>query len=216
MADTQTILIVEDETDLNELIRFNLSREGYRCRVAYDGEAAMAEIERHPPDLIVLDRMMSKMSGDEVIARLRREPSTARISVAMLTAKAEESDELIGFALGADDYITKPFSISLLVPRVRAILRRRGGHPLEERLSEGPARIDEARHEVWIDDRKVALTGMEFRLLQALIRANGRVLSREQLIDTVLGPMVAVTDRTVDVHIPCPENCSMSPLGWVR
>lgn len=216
MARPETVLVVEDEADLSELIRFNLSKEGYECRVAFDGKAAVAEIARRRPDLIVLDRMLPKMSGDEVIARLRSEPSTAGIPVVMLTAKAAESDELVGFALGADDYITKPFSMSLLIARVRAIFRRGDRLAAEETAAVGPARIDEARHEVWADDRKIALTGMEFRLLQALIRANGRVLSREQLIDTVLGPMVAVTDRTVDVHIAALRKKLGAASAWVQ
>src|SRR5262249_7306224 len=125
MAAGKTILIVEDEADLAELVSFQLQKEGYICRRQFDGNAALAEVQRDPPDLILLDRMLPKVSGDDVVQRLRRDPRTAGIPVIMLTAKVEETDELIGFAMGADDYVRKPFSMKLLLARITAVLRRK-------------------------------------------------------------------------------------------
>lgn len=218
MEDQPTILIVEDEADLLEVIRFNLAKEGYQCWTAQDGESALQKIEFDPPDAIVLDRMLPRLSGDELIGRLKRNSATSSIPVIMLTAKAEESDELVGFALGADDYVTKPFSIKLLVARIGAILRRRAADEADpgEQVTFGPVHIDAARHEVRIDGQRAQLTAMEFRLLQTLIAARGRVLSREQLIDAVLGPTVAVTDRTIDVHIAALRKKAGSAAGWIQ
>jgi len=196
------VLVVEDEADLAEVIRYNLEREGYRCRCVADGSVALAELRREPPDLMVLDRMLPGLSGDEVMARLRREPATAGIPVLMLTAKAEESDELVGFALGADDYVTKPFSMRLLLARVEALLRRAdasaGGADV---LTTGPITLDRSRRELKVDDESVTLTSTEFGILWELMAARGRVLSRERLIDGVLGTCAVVTDRTIDVHV---------------
>jgi DNA-binding response OmpR family regulator len=202
MDSAKAILIVEDESDLAEALSYHLEREGYTCRRARDGDAALAEVRRARPDLIVLDRMLPKLSGDEVATRLRRDPHTADIPIIMLTAKAEDADELVGFALGADDYVRKPFSMKLLLARIAAALRRdRTAYPASEVLSAGPVVLDHGRHEVAVEGRSVTLTATEFRILAALMRAGGRVLDRGQLIDVVLGPNVAVTDRTMDVHI---------------
>ena len=202
MGAGKTILIVEDEADLADILAFHLEREAYVCRRARDGEAALAEVRRSQPDLIVLDRMLPKVSGDEVIARLRRDPRTADIPVIMLTAKAEDADELVGFALGADDYVRKPFSVKLLLARVAALLRReRTTGDAREVLSGGPVVLDRGRHEVTVEGRPVTLTATEFRILAALVGAGGRVLDRGGLIDAALGQNVAVTDRTMDVHI---------------
>jgi two-component system phosphate regulon response regulator PhoB len=198
----KTVLLVEDETDLADVVTYHLERDGYTCRRVADGEAALAEVHRRPPDLIVLDRMLPKLSGDEVALRLKRDPRSAAIPIIMLTAKAEETDELIGFALGADDYIRKPFSVKLLLARVAAVLRRESGGAAErEVLTAGPIVLDRGRHEVTVHDETVQLTATEFRVLATLVGANGRVLNREQLIDAVLGHGVAVTNRTIDVHV---------------
>ncbi len=198
----KSILLVEDETDLAEVVTYHLEREGYACRRVADGDAAIAEVHRRPPDLVVLDRMLPKLSGDEVALRLKRDPRSAAIPIIMLTAKAEESDELIGFALGADDYIRKPFSVKLLLARISAVLRReQAGSGEREVLTAGPIVLDRGRHEVMVNGEAVALTATEFRILSTLVSANGRVLNREQLIDAVLGHGVAVTNRTIDVHI---------------
>lgn len=213
----ETILIVEDEADLAEMLRFNLEREGYRARCVHDGRAATAEARRHPPDLILLDRMLPGISGDEVIAQLKRDPATSGIPVIMLTAKAEEADELVGFALGADDYVTKPFSMKLVVARVRAMLRRSDVLTREpEVLTAGSIRLDTGRHEVVVRDASIVLTTTEFRLLKALMAADGRVLSRAQLIDAAMGENVAVTDRTIDVHITGLRKKLGDAAEWVQ
>jgi len=196
------ILVVEDEADLAEVLCYHHQREGYRCRQARDGAAALAEIQRTRPDLVVLDRMLPRVSGDEVARQLRRDPHTADIPIIMLTAKAEDADELVGFALGADDYVRKPFAIRLLLARVAAVLRReRLGSRQREVLASGPVVLDRGRHLVHVDGQPVTLTVTEFRILGALLAANGRVLTREHLLDLVLGRGAAVTNRTVDVHI---------------
>lgn len=197
-----SILIVEDETDLADLVCYHLQREGYTCRRAEDGERAVAEASRQPPDLLVLDRMLPKLSGDEVARRLKRDGRTAGIPIIMLTAKVEDEDELVGFALGADDYIRKPFSMKLLLARVNAVLRRQraaSGQP--EVVTSGEVVLDHGRHEVTVAGERLDLTATEFRILAALMMARGRVLTREQLIDTTIGHGAAVTNRAMDVHI---------------
>ncbi|MBI5864476.1 MAG: response regulator transcription factor [Planctomycetes bacterium] len=196
------ILVVEDEADIASTLSYHLSRTGYTCRLAGDGQTGLAEAQRQPPDLIVLDRMLPRLSGDEVARRLRSDQRTARIPILMLTARAEESDELVGFALGADDYVRKPFSIKLLMARIQALLRRDQPHgETGDVLTAGPIVLDRGRHEVTVAERPAGLTAMEFRLLAALMAARGRVLSRNQLIDAALGAGAAVTDRTIDVHV---------------
>jgi two-component system phosphate regulon response regulator PhoB len=198
----RTILVVEDETDLADLLRHNLEREGYRCRSAANGEDGLAEARRDPPDVLILDRMLPRMSGDQVISKLRREPKTANIPILMLTAKAEESDELVGFALGADDYVTKPFSMKRLLARVEALLRRAATSSSQpDVVNVGPITLDRDRHEATLDGKAIMLTATEFGILWELAAARGRVLSRDQLIDAVLGSSAVVTDRTIDVHV---------------
>lgn len=217
MRSAKSILIVEDETDLAELLRYNIAGEGYQARCVHNGTAAIQEIRRNPPDLILLDRMLPGTSGDEVIAQLRRESRTSGIPVIMLTAKAEEADELVGFAMGADDYISKPFSIKLLLARVAALLRRAESvEAAPELISIGPVRLDISRHELVVDDAPVQVTATEFRLLKTLMAADGRVLSRSQLIDTVMGTGVAVTDRTIDVHVTALRKKLGSASGYVQ
>ena len=199
MASDKTVLIAEDETDLVELLRYNLKREGYRCRCAVDGEQALSEARRDPPDVMILDRMLPRLSGDDVIAKLRRDSKTTNIPVLMLTAKAEESDELVGFALGADDYVAKPFSMKLLLARVGALLRRSAtaGSPSDV-LTIGSMTLDRSRRELTVEGQGVTVTATEFGIVWELAAARERVLSREQLIDIVLGSGAVVTDRTID------------------
>ncbi|MEK6798096.1 MAG: response regulator [Planctomycetota bacterium] len=202
MTATKSILIVEDETDLRELLRFNLSKEGYLCRCVGDGNAAIEEVIRQLPDLIILDRMLPGRSGDEVAGHLSRDPRLAGVPIIMLTARADESDQLVGFALGAADYVTKPFSMKVLLARVAALLRRgEEGATMETLLRAGPIALDETRHLVTVEGVPIAPTATEFRILKTLMSAGGRVLDRNRLIDLVLGTNVAVTDRTIDVHI---------------
>lgn len=202
MAVHENILIVEDEADLADLLAYHLEREGYACRRVDDGERAVAEAYRQPPDLIILDRMLPNLSGDDVAAKLKRDQRTAGVPIIMLTAKAADDDELVGFALGADDYIRKPFSVKLLLARVAAVLRRREQAAGErDVLSAGNLVLDHGRHEVVVDGHALELTATEFRILAALMAARGRVLTREQLIDSAVGRGAAVTNRAMDVHI---------------
>lgn len=217
----KSVLVVEDERDLAELISFNLEREGYAARRAHTGDDAVTEARRQPPDLIILDRMLPGRSGDEVISELRKDAQTARVPVMMLTAKSDESDQLVGFALGADDYLTKPFSMKVLIARVHAILRR--GEPSEtDVLSAGPFILDRDRFEARIDGDGVSLTATEFRLLRVLMAARGRVLDRSQIIDKVLGSGAVVTDRTIDVHITAlrkkvgQSKGGAEAAGWIQ
>jgi two-component system phosphate regulon response regulator PhoB len=217
MTTTKTILIAEDESDLSELLSYNLQKEGYVCRCVSDGAAAIEDVRRQPPDLIVLDRMLPKKSGDEVASALQREARTATIPIIMLTAKAEESDQLVGFALGATDYITKPFSMKVLVARVAAMFRRcETAAPASMRLTGGPIELDVDRFEVCVNAERIPLTTTEFRILKTLMAANGRVLDRARLIDTVLGSAVAVTDRTIDVHIAALRKKLGVGAVWVQ
>ena len=202
MAARRSILVVEDESDLADLLCYHLEREGYETRRASDGDRAVAEATRQPPDLVLLDRMLPKLSGDEVARRLRKDDRTSRVPIIMLTAKSEESDELVGFALGADDYVRKPFSMRLLLARVAAVLARESGAAApREVLTAGPITLDHGRHEVTAGERPVDLTATEFRILAALMGARGRVMTREQLIEATLGHGAAVTNRAMDVHI---------------
>jgi two-component system phosphate regulon response regulator PhoB len=213
----KSILIVEDERDLADLIGRYLTREGYQCACAFAGDEAMREINRRVPDLLLLDRMLPGLSGDDLVAELRRNPTTASTPVVMLTAKAEEADQLVGFALGADDYITKPFSMNVLAARIAAVLRR-GEMPNEEPqgITAGPFRLLPAHHELIVDGQPVALTATEFRLLRVLMQARGRVLDRSQLIGSALGEDVVVTDRTIDVHITAIRKKLGSVAAWVQ
>ncbi len=197
-----SVLIVEDEADMADLLQHNLEREGYRCLWIANGADGLAEARRNPPDLLILDRMLPSLSGDQVLSRLRRDPKTSNIPVLMLTAKAEESDELAGFTLGADDYVTKPFSMKLLLARIDALLRRKSTLSSPKDVQNvGPISLNQGRREVTLDGKIISLTATEFGILWELIAARGRVLSRGQLIDAVLGASAVVTDRTIDVHV---------------
>lgn len=202
MTTRKSILVVEDESDLADLVCYHLEREGYQARRAEDGERAITEATRQVPDLIVLDRMLPKVSGDEVARRLRRDDRLSSVPIIMLTAKAEEADELVGFALGVDDYVRKPFSIKLLLARISAVLRReQSATPTKDMITLGAVSLDHGRHEVTVDDEQIDLTATEFRILAALMSVRGRVMSREQLIETTLGHGAVVTNRAMDVHI---------------
>ncbi|HVP12912.1 MAG TPA: response regulator [Phycisphaerae bacterium] len=212
----KSILVVEDEADLAELLRLNLERDGYSCQCVPDGDAALAQVLRNPPDMIILDRILPDLSGDEVIRQLKRTPRTAAIPTIMLAAEAQESDALIGFALGADDYVTKPFSMRLLLARIAAIFRRIDALDLsKDVMVAGPIRLDIDRHELTVAGSSVPTTMMEFRILRALLAAEGRVLSRAQIVDTILGEEAVVSDRTIDVHIKAIRK-KLGPVGgWI-
>ena len=190
------------EPDLLELVRFNLAQAGYVVDTADNGEEGLSKARRGVPDLIVLDVMLPDLPGTEVCRRLRAEPSLAETPVLMLTAKSEEVDRVVGFEIGADDYVTKPFSPRELTLRVQAILRRSGA-PREEHdvLEHGTLRIDRDRHRCWVLDEPVALTAKEFRLLSSLMSRAGRVMTRDSLLDEVWGSDITVTTRTIDTHL---------------
>jgi two-component system phosphate regulon response regulator PhoB len=198
---TAHILIVEDESALVELLRYNLEKEGYRVTVAVDGEEGLSAVEDSKPDLVILDWMLPLVSGLEVCRQIRRKPATRSLPIIMLTARSEESDRVRGLEIGADDYITKPFSPSELMARVRAVLRRAQPSAANDVLSYGGLVMDLAAHRVLRGGRHVPLGPTEFRLLKFLMERPGRVYSREQLLDAVWGQDIYVEPRTVDVHI---------------
>jgi len=200
-APRSTILVVDDEAEICGLVSYNLSREGYRVMAENDGAAGLERIFRSPPDLVVLDLLLPKLSGLEVLDAVRGEPRTKRLPVLVLTARGTEMDKLVGFERGADDYLTKPFSPKELVARVNAILRRSRGEEREEAVTIGPVRFDRERHQVFVRDREVRLTPTEYRLLEFLLERPGRVFSREQLLDKVWGLGYFGETRTVDVHV---------------
>lgn len=197
------VLIVDDEKDIVELVRYHLEKEGLQCLQAADGPTALRLTRQHRPDLLILDLMLPGLDGLEVCRQLRRDAATARLPIIMLTAKADEVDRVVGLEVGADDYIVKPFSPRELVARVKAILRRAqepSGPPVR-RI--GDLEVHEASHQVAVKGRSVELTLKEFGLLRALVRANGRVLNREQLLEGVWGypDATEIESRTVDAHI---------------
>jgi len=198
-----TILIVEDEADIADLVKYHLEREGLATRTVGDGKQALDLIVRDHPDLIILDLMLPGMDGLEMCRRLRGQSATQRIPIIMLTARAEEVDRIVGLEIGADDYVAKPFSPRELVARVKAVLRRAAAPvgPSEAPVSFGSLRLDPTRHEVTKDDHAIDLSAMEFRLLEFFLRHRGRVFTRTQLLDQVWGQDRFVEPRTVDVHI---------------
>ena len=195
------VLIVEDETALVELLRYNLEQTGFVVSVAYDGEEALAAVQEDPPDLILLDWMLPLMSGIEVCRQLRRQTTTANLPIIMLTARGEEGDRVRGLDAGADDYVAKPFSPTELIARIRAVLRRIRPALADETLAYADIVMDLVAHRVTRDGKAVHLGPTEYRLLRHLMEHPGRVFSREQLLDSVWGKDVYVEARTVDVHI---------------
>jgi two-component system phosphate regulon response regulator PhoB len=196
-----TILIVEDEAALMTLLRYNLEREGFRVAEARDGEEALIVADEARPDLVLLDWALPNLSGIEVCRRLRAKAETRNTPVIMLTARGEEADRIRGLDTGADDYIVKPFSVTELMARVRAVLRRIRPALAGETAEFGDLVIDRTAHRVRRNGRDVHLGPTEYRLLDHLIQHPGRVFSREQLLDAVWGSDVYVEARTVDVHI---------------
>jgi len=198
----QRILVVDDEPDLLELIRFNLTAAGFRVDLATSGRAALASLRRSPPDLLLLDLMLPDIPGTELCRRVRSAPELAELPVIMLTAKAEEVDRIVGLELGADDYVTKPFSPRELALRVKAVLRRQAS----ERESNSPLEHEDLRLEpdsyrCWLGEHDIPLTAKEFGLLRALMSRPGRVMTRDRLLSEVWGRDVTVTSRTIDTHL---------------
>ncbi len=198
-----SVLLVDDERDLLSLLDFNLRAAGFETLLATTGEQALSQLRRRVPDLVLLDVMLPDVSGTEICRQIKGDPRTRHLPVVMLTAKGEEVDRVVGFELGADDYVTKPFSVRELVLRLRALLRRAGGgRPLERPPPEvGPIRVDLDAHRAYVDGAEVQLTPLEFRLLTTLMSRLGRVQSREQLLEDVWEMSSEIETRTVDTHV---------------
>ena len=198
----ERVLVVDDEPDIVALVVYHLAKAGYRVFSAAAGPEALTIARREHPSLIVLDLMLPGMSGFEVMEELQHDDHTRGIAVMMLTARKEEVDRIRGLSLGADDYLTKPFSPQELVLRVGAILRRVKASPdAGEVLVAGPVRIDRSAHRVWVDDEEIELTATEFRLLRALAERRGRTLGRTHLLETVWEAAPDIQTRTVDMHV---------------
>jgi len=196
------VLVVEDERDIAELVVLYLKREGFTARCVGDGPTALARIDKSVPDLLILDLMLPGIDGLEICRRVRRDERTMGIPIIMLTAKGEETDKIVGLEVGADDYITKPFSPRELMARVKALLRRLQRDAKPRTFYEyGGIKLDTTRHEVTDGGKDVRLTAKEFGLLEALLRSKGRVLSRDFLLNNVWGYDFPGTTRTVDVHV---------------
>lgn len=198
-----TVLLVDDERDLLSVLDFNLRAAGFETVLATRGEEALLALKRRIPDLVLLDLMLPDIPGTEVCRRIKADPRTRQVPVVMLTAKGEEVDRVVGFELGADDYVTKPFSVRELTLRLKAILRRAGGGRAAERPREqvGPIRVDVDAHRVFVDGAEAVLTPLEFKLLSTFMARLGRVQSREQLLEDVWEMSPEVETRTVDTHV---------------
>ena len=196
------MLVVEDEADIRELVSYNLTKAGYQVTSVVTGEEALVATENAPPDLVVLDLMLPGMDGLTVCQRLKKDPKTDSIPIVMLTAKGEEADIVRGLNLGADDYITKPFSPRVLIARMRAVLRRKNKAVEDDDTIEMHGiTVHIGRHEVLVDNNPVQLTFTEFGILQFLMKRPGWVFTRSQIVDAVKGDDYFVTDRSVDVQI---------------
>jgi two-component system phosphate regulon response regulator PhoB len=232
-----SILVIEDEPDLQQVLEYNLTRAGHTVRCAGRGSDGLRLAQEQPPDLVLLDVMLPDLSGTQVCGALKADPRTQHVPVVMLSARSEEIDRIVGFELGADDYVVKPFSVRELLLRIQAVLRRaelhagkqappkagertgeRAGERAGERSGErapvresveagaelltcGPLRVDRAAHRVWVEDREIKLTALEFRLLVTLYDHKNRVLTRAQLLDEVWNIAAEITTRTVDTHV---------------
>ncbi len=197
----ERILVVEDEPSLTEVLAYNLQRDGYEVVVAHDGREGLRKAQMLLPDLVILDLMLPGLGGLDICRELRGSTKTAQIPILMLTAKAEETDQIVGFAVGADDYVTKPFSVKVLQQRIKALLRRQSGaEPAGDLIELGGIRIDKRGHRVTRDGEAVLVTPTEFRLLETLMRQPGRAFTRHDLMDAAISDAI-VLERTIDVHI---------------
>jgi DNA-binding response OmpR family regulator len=201
-AAKKRILVIEDDPAIADVLEYNLTREGYAVAVAGDGRAALAEATARVPDLVVLDLMLPGMDGVEICRRMRAETALRTTPILMLTAKSEEIDQIVGFSVGADDYVTKPFSVKVLLQRLRVLLtRRQASAHLPPRLEAHGLAIDRIAHEATAADQALPLTPTEFRILEALMSQVGRAFSRSDLMSAAIGDDTIVLERTVDVHI---------------
>jgi two-component system phosphate regulon response regulator PhoB len=196
------ILIIEDERGLTKALEYNLSREGYDVVVAHDGAEGLRKAQTLLPQVVILDLMLPGLSGLDVCRELRAGERTRDLPVLMLTARAEETDQVVGFTVGADDYVTKPFNTKVLLQRVKALHRRGEGRAEPGDVVEAQGvRIDRVRHQATVNGKRVDLTPTEFRLLETLVRQPGRAFTRHQLMDAAIGEGSIVLERTIDVHI---------------
>ncbi len=196
------VLIVEDERDLERVIAYNFRQAGFDVVSAHSGETALRAVKEERFDLILLDLMLPDIPGTEVCRRLKQNPQTKNIPIIVVSAKGEEVDRVVGFELGADDYVVKPFSVRELILRARAVLRRaEGGTDTHEKFDFGILKVDRAAHRAWVSDQEITLTALEFRLLMMLYDRRGRVLTRDFLLDEVWGTHADVTTRNVDTHV---------------
>ncbi len=198
------VLIVEDDRALSDILFYNLQKEGYNTFRAYDGREAIEQARLKQPDIIILDVMLPLVDGVEVCRQLRKQSATSSAAILMLTAKSEEMDQLVGFTAGADDYVVKPYSVRVLLERIRALHRRKTlpeVEPSEEVIERSGVRVDMRRHQAFANGKPIELTRSEFRLLQTLIRDPGRAYDRSELIESALGEDTLVLERTIDVHI---------------
>ncbi|HXF65706.1 MAG TPA: response regulator [Burkholderiales bacterium] len=196
-----TILVIEDESDLQQVLDYNLRQSGYRVFSAARGEEGLRLAREHRPDLVILDLMLPDLAGTQVCKALKRDPATRAIHVLMLTAKGEEVDRILGFELGADDYVVKPFSVRELLLRIQAILRRGASETGGPAVEFGVLRIDREAHRAWVEGAEIELTALEFRLLVTLYERRNRVQTRAALLDDVWGIEAELTTRTVDTHV---------------
>ena len=202
MPSSPQVLIVDDERDLVRLLEFNLQQAGFETAAAYAGVEALEKVRQRVPDLVVLDLMLPDIPGNEVCRQLKASPRTRHVPVLMLTARTDEVDRVVGFEVGADDFVTKPFSVRELVLRIRAILRRGGGAEADQaREQVGPIRVDPAAHRAYVDGEEIALTALEFKLLTTFMSRLGRVQTREALLQDVWGVSSDLQTRTVDTHV---------------
>jgi two-component system phosphate regulon response regulator PhoB len=199
------ILIIEDERDLQEVLEYNFRKAGHEVLTAGRGEDGLKLAESHRPDLVLLDIMLPDIPGTEVCRHLKRTPETGHVPILILTAKGEEIDRVVGFELGADDYVVKPFSVRELVLRVQALLKRTRSHeealPVSRSIEFGLLRMDREAHRAWVAGHETELTPLEFKLLATLFDRRNRVQTRDQLLSDVWGVMADVTTRTVDTHV---------------
>jgi len=212
MAGTR-VLIIEDERALTEVLSYNLQREGYEVIVAHDGQEGLRKAQTQLPDLIILDLMLPILGGLDVCREIRSGERTKNIPIVMLTAKAEETDQVVGFSIGADDYVTKPFSVKVLLQRIKALQRRiEGGTEAGNLIEHGGISIDRLRHRALVRGKEIELTPTEFRLLECFLRQPGRAFTRHQLMDVAISEGAVVLERTIDVHIKALRKKLGSPV----
>ena len=207
MNPRKKVLVVDDEPDIGELLKYNLEQEGFEVLVLQQGERVLPTLEKEPIELVILDLMLPGISGMELCKQLKRSQKFENLPIIILSAKSSETDKIVGLEMGADDYMTKPFSPREAVARVKAVLRRsedrerKESHSTPESIEFDGIKVDLSRHEVFVDSQMIKLTNTEFKILQCLMERPGHVFNRQQLIDFALGKDVSVVDRTIDVHI---------------